>query len=146
MAQLASLATLIGAGVSTYANIRQGQQMEAYRKAREREIAAQEAARRQEQQMEQQSKARERAERLRRTIAAARTRLAAGGVNPDEGSGAALTQGLARDAAAAQAEDDAVYALRLSTGRSSLLRPDGPLNAYLRAGQSFGTALRSLLD
>ncbi len=146
MAQLASLATLIGAGVSTYANIRQGQQMEAYRKAREREIAAQEAARRQEEQMEQQSRARERAERLRRTIAAARTRLAAGGVNPDEGSGAALAQGLARDAAAAQAEDDALYALRLSTGRSSLLRPDGSLNAYLRAGQSFATALRNLLD
>jgi hypothetical protein len=146
MAQLASLATLIGAGVSTYANIRQGQQIAKYQKQRAREIAAQEAARQQELQIEQQARARERAERLRRTIAAARTRLAAGGVNPDEGSGAALARGLARDAAAAQADDDALYALRLSAGRASLLRPDGSLNAYLRAGRSFGTALRSLLD
>lgn len=146
MAQLASLATLIGAGVSTYANIRQGQQIEKYQKERAREIAAQEAARRQELQIEQQARARERAERLRRTIAAARTRLAAGGVRPDEGSAAALTRGLTRDSQAAQAEDDALHALRMSTGRSSLLRPDGSLTAYLRAGQSFGTALRSLLD
>ncbi len=146
MAQLASLATLIGAGVSTYASIRQGQEMEKYQKARARETAAQEAARRQELELTQQSKARERAEQLRRTIAATRARLAASGLKPDEGSAAALAQGLGTDAAAAQAEDDALYAVRLSTGRSSLLRPDGSLTSYLRAGQSFGTALRSLLD
>ncbi|MBW8271336.1 hypothetical protein [Caldovatus aquaticus] len=146
MAQLASLATLIGAGVSTYAHIRQGQQLEKYQKERTRATAAEEAVRREALEIERQARARERAEQLRRTIAATRARLAASGVSPDEGSAAALTRGLARDAAAAQAEDDARYALRLSAGRASLLRPDGSLAAYLRAGQSFGTALRSLLD
>jgi hypothetical protein len=97
MAQLASLATLIGAGVSTYAHIRQGQEMSAYRKAQERAAAAQDAARAQELTLERQSKARERGEQLRRTIAAARARLAASGVKPDEGSGAALTRGLGQD-------------------------------------------------
>jgi hypothetical protein len=39
-----------------------------------------------------------------------------------------------------------VYALKLTTGRTSLLRPDGSLTSYARAGNSFGTALRSLLE
>lgn len=57
--------------------------------------------------------ARARAERLRRNLAAARARLGARGIAGDEGSGAALLQGLAADSATAGAEESARYARRI---------------------------------
>jgi hypothetical protein len=142
MAQLASLATLIGAGASIYGNIRQGQQMRAQASAaraaaeeRNRQLA-----------LQQEAEARARRETLARTIAALRARLSASGVRADEGSGAALQAGLRADAAAAQNESDAIFRSRLAAGRRSLLQPDGSFNAYLRAGQSFGAMVRNLLD
>jgi hypothetical protein len=142
MAQLASIATLIGAGASVYGNIRQGQQMQAQASAaraaaeeRNRQLAIQ-----------QQAEARARRDTLARTIASVRARLSASGVRADDGSGAALQAGLAADAAAAQNESDAMFRSRLAAGRRSLLQPDGSFNAYLRAGHSFGAVLRNLLD
>lgn len=142
MAQLASIATLIGAGASVYGNIRQGQQMQAQASAaraageeRNRQLAIQ-----------QEADARARRDTLARTIASARARLSAGGVRADDGSGAALQAGLTADAAAAQNESDAIFRSRLAAGRRSLLQPDGSFNAYLRAGQTFGAVVRNLLD
>ena len=142
MAQLASIATLIGAGASIYGNVRQGQQMQAQASAaraaaeeRNRQLAIQ-----------QQADARARRDTLARTIASARARLSASGVRADEGSGAALQAGLTADAAAAQNDSDAMFRSRLAAGRRSLLQPDGSFNAYLRAGQTFGAVLRNLLD
>ncbi|MCX7685311.1 MAG: hypothetical protein N2Z67_08595 [Acetobacteraceae bacterium] len=142
MAQLASLATLIGAGASIYGNIRQGQAMRA------QAAAARAAAEERNRQLaiQNEAEARARRETLARTIAATRARLAAGGVRADEGSGAALIAGLAADAAAAQNESDALFRSRLAAGRRSLLQPDLSFVPFVRAGQTFGAALRSLLD
>jgi hypothetical protein len=142
MAQLASIATLIGAGASVYGNIRHGRQMQA-------EAAAARAAaaeRNRQLALQQQAEARARRETLARTIASVRARLSASGLRADEGSGAALQAGLAADAAAAQTESDALFRSRLAAGRRSLLQPDGSFTAYVRAGQGFGAALRNLLD
>jgi len=146
MAQLASIASLVATGVSTYATINQAQKQDAYRKQQQQAAARQAEAQDRQAQIALAEKARERSAALRRTVAAARARLAASGVKPDEGSSAALTAGLRQDAAAAQSADDATYAARLSAGRRSLLYPDASLAAYARAGQSFATSLRSLLD
>jgi hypothetical protein len=142
MAQLASLATLIGAGASIYGNIRQGQAMRA------QAAAARAAAEERNRQLaiQNEAEARARRETLARTIAAARARFAAGGIRPDEGSAAALLSGLAADAAAAQNESDALFRSRLAAGRRSLLQPDLSFIPFVRAGQTFGAALRSLLD
>ena len=80
------------------------------------------------------------------TLAASRARLAAGGVQPDEGSAAALTAGLRGDAAAAQSDQAAVFNARLAAGRRSLLNDDGSLTPWLRAGATFSGALHNLLD
>jgi hypothetical protein len=142
MAQLASIATLVGAGASIVGNIRQGQQQRAEASAaraaaedRTRQIAAQ-----------QEADTRARRDTLARTIASTRARLAAGGIRADDGSGAALQAGLTADAAAAQGESDAIFRARLAAGRRSLLQTDGSFNAFLRAGQTFGGVLRNLLD
>ncbi|MBR0677057.1 hypothetical protein GXW77_12800, partial [Roseomonas alkaliterrae] len=63
-----------------------------------------------------------------------------------EGSAAALAAGLRQDAAQDAREDAAITGARLAAGRRSLLAPDGSLNSFLRAGQSLGGAVRSLLD
>jgi hypothetical protein len=145
MAQLSSIASLVATGVSTYATISQTQKQDSYRKEQRAAAARQAEAQDRQAQIALAEKARERSAALRRTIAAARARLAASGVKPDEGSSAALTAGLRQDAAA-QAADDATYAARLSAGRRSLLYPDASLTAYARAGQSIASSLRSLLD
>lgn len=146
MAQLASLATLVGAGASIYSNIRQGQQQESTRKAQAEQLQVQQAERERQLRLAAEADARERQQKLARTVAAARARLAAGGVRSDEGSGAALVAGLQADAAADQSEGAALLESRLAAGRRSLLTPDTSLTSYLRAGQGFGTALRSLID
>ncbi len=146
MAQLAPIAAVVGAGVSTYATIRQAQTQSAMAKQSAENARAQEAARAQQAATQQAVDTRSRDARLAGTIASARARLAAGGVSADEGSGAALVAGLRRDAAAAGADSEALATARLAAGRRSLLNPDGSLTTWLRAGASFGNSIRSLLD
>jgi hypothetical protein len=146
MAQLASLASLAGTGLAVYGQVRQGQQQQATARAQQENLRAQQAAQQELTAVQTAAQERERQDRLARTIAAARARLAAGGVAADDGSAAALTAGLERDAAQDAAEDAAVTSARLAAGRRSLLTPDGSLNAFLRAGQTLGGAVRSLLD
>ncbi len=145
MAQLASLASLAGAGVSVYGQVRQAQQQRATSRVQEENLRQQQAAQQDQANVQSAAQQRQRQDNLARTIASARARLAAGGVAPDEGSAAALTEGLQRDAAQDLAEDAAVTSARLAAGRRSLLAPDGSLNTFLRAGQTFGGAVRNLL-
>lgn len=146
MAQLSSIASLVGTGLGVYGQVRQAQQQRASNRAQEENLRQQQAAQQAQADTQALARQRERQDSLARTIAAARARLGAGGVAPDEGSAAALTAGLRRDAAQDMAEDAAAAAARLSAGRRSLLAPDGSLNAFLRAGQSLGGAVRNLLD
>ena len=146
MAQLAPIATAIGAGASLYATARQAQTQSAQSRAQNQQAEAQERARAEQATIERAANERAREARLAGTIASARARLAAGGVAPDEGSAAALTAGLRRDSAAAAADSEALSNARLASGRRSLLNPDGSLTTWLRAGASFGTSLRNLLD
>ena len=146
MAQLASIASLVGTGLAVYGQVRQGQQQKATARVQQENLRAQQSAQQDQASAQAAANERERQDRLARTIASARARLAAGGVAADEGSAAALTAGLRRDAAQDAAEDAAVMGARLAAGRRSLLAPDGSVNAFLRAGQSFGGAVRNLLD
>jgi hypothetical protein len=146
MAQLASIASLVGTGLAVYGQVRQGQQQQATSRAQEENLRAQQAAQQDQVAVQAAVEDRKRSDALARTIASARARLAAGGVAPDEGSAAALTAGLKQDAAQDAAEDAAVTSARLAAGRRSLLSPDGSLNSFLRAGQSLGGAVRNLLD
>jgi len=146
MAQLAPIATAIGAGASLYATARQARAQSSQARAQNDQAEAQAQARTAQAAVERAAETRAREARLSGTIASARARLAAGGVAPDEGSAAALTAGLQRDSAAAQSDSDQVASARLSAGRRSLLNPDGSLTTWLRAGASFGNSLRNLLD
>lgn len=146
MAQIASIASLAGAGASIYGNIRQGQQQQQQARAVRDQTAQQEAERARQLELQRQAEGRARAETLERTIASTRARLAASGVRPDEGSSAALVQGFRRDAQNAEAESDALFRSRLAAGRRSLLASDGSFNSFLRAGQGFGSAVRSLIE
>ncbi len=146
MAQLAPIATLFGAGASLYATARQSQVQSAQARRAQDAAQAENEARAQQLAAQQAAEARARDARLAGTLAATRARLAAGGVAPDEGSAAALASGLERDAAAAQADTDAVFAARLAAGRRSLLNDDGSLTPAYRAEATIGRAVRSLLD
>ncbi|MCS6890082.1 MAG: hypothetical protein RMK64_11210 [Rhodovarius sp.] len=146
MAALASIATLIGAGAGLIAQARQAQAQAAMQRAQAEQQREAERARQEQLAAQQQAEARARAAMLARTVATTRARLAASGLSPDDGSGAALTAGLAAEAAAARADDDRIFRARLAAGRASLLNPDASFTGFLRAGQAFGTALRSLLD
>jgi hypothetical protein len=146
MAQLAPIATLIGSGVSLYAATQQAQRQTAQSRQQVDTARAQNEARAQQAAVQQAAEQRARDARLAGTVAATRARLGAGQASPDEGSAAALTAGFQQDAAAAQADSDATFAARLAAGRRSLLNDDGSLLPYLRAGTSFGSAVRNLLD
>jgi len=146
MAQLASLASLVGTGLSVYGQVRQGQQQQATARAQQENLRQQQAAQQEQVAVQSAAQERERQDRLARTIASARARLAAGGVAPDEGSAAALTAGLRRDAALEAADEAAVSSARLAARRRSLLAPNGSLNSFLRVGQRLGGAVRNLLD
>ncbi|MGK7865675.1 hypothetical protein [Falsiroseomonas sp. E2-1-a20] len=146
MAQLAPIATAIGAGASIYGSVQQAQTQSASAKAQANAAREQEAARVAQARVQQSVDARAREQRLAGTLASTRARLAAGGISADEGSAAALAAGLERDAAAAQSDSDQVFAARISAGRRSLLNNDGSLTSWLRAGSTFGTSLRNLLD
>jgi hypothetical protein len=146
MAAISSLATLASAGVGIYAQTRAAQQQRASQRG-QADISRQQDAGRQEQAtLQQQAEARARGEQVARTVAAARARLAGGGLSVNDGSAAAVTQGLRADAAASQADSDALFRARLASGRASLLNPDATLTNVLRAVPSFGNAMRSLLD
>ncbi len=146
MAAIAPVATLIGTGVSLYAANRQ-QQTQTAQNRLQMQQAQNDATQRQAQLTAQSAAdARGRQDTLDRTVASTRARLAAAGVSPDQGSAAAITAGMAEDAAQAQADSNATFQARLASGRRSLLNTDGSLTAWLRAGQSFGGTVRSLLD
>lgn len=146
MASLGSLATLASAGVGLYRQNRIAEASASTDRAQAEIGRQQEVARQQQLTLQQQADQRARSEQVARTVASARARLAAGGVSANDGSAATVTEGLQADAAAGQADSDAVYRARLSSGRASLLNPDGSLTTVLRAVPTFGNALRNLLD
>jgi len=146
MAALTSLATLASAGVGLYAQNRTNQQQAATQRAQLDINRQQEGVRQQQLTLQQQAEQRARGEQVARTVAAARARLAGGGLAANDGSAAAVTQGLRADAAAGQADSDAIFRARLSSGRASLLNPDATLTNVLRAVPTLGSAVRNLLD
>jgi hypothetical protein len=146
MAQIAPIATVLGAGASLYATQRQAQTQSSRAREQAEQAEAQNTARLQQLAAQQAADRRTADARLAGTVAATRARLAAGGVQPDDGSAAALTTGLRRDAAAAQSDQLAVFSARLASGRRSLLNDDGSLTPWLRAGATASSALRNLLD
>lgn len=146
MAAISSLATLASAGIGIYAQQRAAQQQKAMQRAQVQVSQQQDVGRQQQLTLQQQAEARARGEQVARTIAAARARLAGGGLAVNDGSAAAVTQGLRADAARSAADDDALFRARLSSGRASLLNPDASLTGVLRALPSFGNAVRNLLD
>jgi hypothetical protein len=145
MAALASVASLVGAGAGIYAQTRQAQSQAALQQAQAAQSQQAEASRQQQLVAQQSADAASRQLQLARTLASARARAGASGISADDGSAAAVTAGLTADAAAAQNASDQVYQARLSSGRASLLNPDASLTSYVRAGQSFGSAVSSLL-
>lgn len=146
MAALASIATLVGAGASIYAQNRSQQAQKATQLAQAQVNQAAEGQRQQELIAQQQTDQRARALQLARSVATTRARLAASGVSADDGSGAAITTGLAADAAASAQDSDAAFRARLTSGRASLLNQDTSFTGFTRASASIGGALRNLLD
>jgi hypothetical protein len=146
MAAMGSLATLASAGVGLYTQNRAAQQAAKTQRAQVDVSQQQEVARQQQLTLQQGAEQRARGEQVARTVASARTRLAAGGLSANDGSAATVTEGLQADAAASQADSDAIFRARLTSGRASLLNPDGSLTSVLRAVPTFGRALRNLLD
>ncbi|MFC0385244.1 hypothetical protein [Muricoccus vinaceus] len=146
MAQLAPIVTLAATGASIYAQTQEAERQKKNARTQQENAAAQQAAQRQVLAVQAAQDTAERQAALERGIASARARLAAGGVNPNDGSAAALTEGLRSTAAAAQASDDATYAARLTAGRRSLLNQDSSILNWARAGQGLGRVARSLLD
>ncbi len=146
MASLGSLATLASAGVGLYRQDRVAEASAANDRAQAEVARQQEIARQQQLTLQQQADQRTRSEQVARTVASARARLSAGGVSADDGSAATVTEGLQADAAAGQADSDALFQARLTSGRASLLNPDASLTTVLRAVPTFGNALRNLLD
>ena len=146
MAQIVPIATVLGAGASIYGTGRQAQMQSAQARQQASDAKTQNEARAQQLAAQQAAEQRIAEARLAGTVASTRARLAAGGIQPDEGSALALTSGLRRDAAAAQSDSLAIFDARLAAGRRSLLNNDGSLTPWLRAGATFSGALRNLLD
>lgn len=146
MAALTSIATLVGAGASLYAQNRNQQATYATQLAQAQANQAVEAQRQKELIAQQQQDQRDRGLLLARTVASTRARLASSGVAVDDGSGAAITTGLAADAAASAQSSDAIFRARLAEGRASLLNPNATVTGFTRASTSIGGALRNLLD
>ena len=145
MAQLVPIAAVAGTAASLYGTVRQGQQQQSAARAQAQQQQQELDGRAQQLATAQAVDARGQQERLERTVASTRARLAASGVSPDQGSAGAITAGLAEDAAAASADSAGSYAARMASGRSSLLNADGSLTTWLRAGNSFGRAVTNLL-
>jgi hypothetical protein len=175
MAQIASLASVIGAGASIYGQVQQKQDAEKRQKEQQRQQAVQqaaqladrqaqvevrnaatledEAARAEQLRLADEASRTQRDATLKRTIAQARARLAAGGLDPTGGSAQALVEGLKQDAAASDAQDSALLNARLAANRRSLLQaPSDSFTAsaiaspnYLTLGNSVGALARNLL-
>jgi small-conductance mechanosensitive channel len=145
MAALASIATLVAAGASTVGAVRQAGSQREMQRAQAQAAQQQEQVRQRELVAQREQDRAERSLALSRTIASTRARLAAGGVAPDDGSAASLTTGLREAAAEADGLTDEAFRARLARGRTSLLAPDGTVNAFLQAGRTLGQATRSLL-
>lgn len=145
MGALTSIATVAAAGATALGGIRQADAQRQTQRAQAQAAQQQEQVRQQELVVQRERDRAERAGSLSRTVATARTRLAAGGIAPDEGSAAALTTGLNEAAAAAEGSSDEAFRVRLARGRASLLAPDGTVTAFLQAGRTLGQAARSLL-
>jgi hypothetical protein len=146
MAQLAPIVTLAATGASIYSQTQEAKRQKKNAQIQQQNAQVQQAA---QQQILAAQAAQDTAERQRaldRSIASARARLAAGGVNPNEGSAAALTIGLQTAAQQAQNADDVTYAAKLAAGRKSLLDQDSSLTDWVRAGQGLGRVVKSLLD
>ena len=146
MAALASIATLVGAGASIYAQNRNLQAQRATQLGQAQANQQVEAQRQAQLIADQQAEQRARQVQLARTVATTRARLAASGINPDDSSGAAITTGLAADTAAAAQDSDVAFRARLASGRASLLNQDTTVTGFTRASTSIGGALRNLLD
>lgn len=146
MAALASIATLVGAGASLYVGNRNLQAQKATQLAQAQANQQVEGQHQTQLIADQQAEQRARVLQLARTVATTRARLAASGVSPDDGSGAAITTGLATDTAAAAQDSDAAFRARLASGRASLLNQDTSVTGFARASTSIGGALRNLLD
>ena len=146
MAQLAPVATLVGTGLSLYSTVDQARRQQANARAQAEQAAVQERARVQTAAVQSAASARSRHDLLARTVASTPARMAASGLSPNEGSAAAVTEGLRQDAMLDEEEDVSLSAARLSAGRRSLLNTDGSLTTWLRAGTSFAGAARSLVD
>ncbi len=146
MAALASIATLVGAGASIYAQNRSQQAQQATQLAQAQANQAGEGQRQQQLVAQQQAELRARQIQLARTVATTRARLAASGISADDSSGRAITTGLAADAAATAQDSDAAFRARLASGRASLLNQDTSFTGFTRAAGSIGGALRNLLD
>lgn len=145
MSQLAPVAGLVGTGLSIYSTVHQAQAQSAQVKAQNRQIQQQAAAQSLLAAAQQQQDTRARQDQLAGTLASIRARSAASGLDPNDGSAAAVAAGLQKDSAQDIAEDDAVRNARLAAGRRSLLNNDGSLTTWLRAGSSFAGAAKSLL-
>ncbi|MFT8246324.1 hypothetical protein [Roseomonas sp. BN140053] len=146
MAQLAPVAALVGTGLSIYSTVHKAQEQSKVARNQAAQQAEQNVAQAQVAAVQAQAEARARQDTLDRTLASVRARAAASGLQPDQGSAAAVTAGLRRDAAQDTEEDAALRAARLAAGRRSLLNTDGSLTTWLRAGSSFASAARNLLD
>lgn len=146
MAQLAPIVTLAATGASIYAQSQEAKRQKKNAQIQQQNAQVQQDAQQQVLAVQATQNAAERQRALERSIASSRARLAAGGVNPDEGSGAAMAAGLRTAAQEAQGADDAVYAARLTAGRKSLLDQDASLTNWVRAGQGLGRVVKSLLD
>jgi hypothetical protein len=146
MAALSSIGTLLGSGATIYTQQRARQAQQNTQLAQAQANQALEVQRQNQLIAQQQAEARNRQLQLSRSIATTRARLASSGVSPDDGSAAAITTGLAGDAAAAANASDAAFRAQLASGRASLLNPEGNLTGFVRAGRSFGSALNNLLQ
>ena len=146
MAQLAPVVTLAATGASIYAQSQQAARQKKNAQAQQANALQQQQAQQQILTVQAAQNTAERQAQLERSIASARARLAAGGVDPNDGSSAALVAGLRSTAAAEQNSDDATYAARLTAGRKSLLDQDASMTSWARAAQGLGRVATSLLD
>jgi hypothetical protein len=146
MAQLAPIVTLAATGASIYAQSEEAKRQKKNAQVQQQNSLVQQEAQQQILAAQAAQDTAERQRALERSVGSVRARLAAGGVNPGEGSAAALTAGLRTAAREAQGADDVTYAARLTAGRKSLLDQDSSLKNWVQAGQGVGRVVKSLLD
>ena len=149
MGALAFLVPMAAAGATIAARQMQAQQSRASSVAQVQVQQQQEVAQQRVVQAQQAAQVLQNRQQLARSLASARARAGAAGVQPDAGSAAALGAGLVQDAVDAQGASNDVFTARLAAGRASLLQPDGSMTALLRSGRqlgSLGSSTINLLD